>query len=157
RFVLANVIQIGQEFLRIAILLTLMYGVSVRVLWVVVASSSAIVVTETITMLISRRLIPQLRFHPRLFRWSRAKELVSFGAWTTVGQLAYMLNKSSDPIVLQKFAEATDVRSFYLGSTFDTQVLGMTSVASAPLLPALTAMHSRGETDRLRSAYLRGG
>jgi O-antigen/teichoic acid export membrane protein len=157
RFVTTNVIQIGQEFLRIALLLTLMFGVGVRVLWVVVASSCATVVGETVTMLISRHLIPQLRFRPHLFRWARAKQLVSFGAWTTVGQLAYMINKSSDPLVLQKFTGPGDVVSFYQGSTFDTQVLGMTSVASAPVLPALTAMHSRGESDRLRSAYIRGG
>ncbi len=157
KFVLSNLITLCTELLRIGLLFVLLFGVSTRVLWVVVASVAANLCGLLVTLVISRRLVPALGFRRSELRWGLAKELASFGAWASVGQLAGTIRTSADPIILNKLATAVDVSCFYLGSIFQRQIHQVVQHVWVPLQPALTAMHATGEKERLRNAYLRGG
>ena len=157
KFVLLNLIAVGTQLLRIAILLVLLLGVSTRVLWVVVAAVSSEVCGLLVTQAISRRLIPSLVFRRSEMRWAVARELTSFGGWSLLGELAERIRISADPLILNKLGTALDVSCFYLGSMPAGQIQQLWSVAQQPLMPALTAMHATKSKDRLRNAYLRGG
>ncbi len=157
KFVMRNAIVLAREVLRITILFVLLFGVSTRVLWVVVATVSAGLVELTVLLLVSRRLLPCLRFRRKEIRWSIARELTSFGWWNSLAQLANAIRTSADPIILKMLATSVDVTAFYVGSLALTQIQQGSRVASAPLQPALTAMHATGSKHGLRSAYLRGG
>ena len=156
KFVLFNLIQLGTEILRIVFLFLLLFGVSTRVLWVVVAAVvSSLFNLITITV-VSRRLIPTLRLDWSTFERKAAKDVISFGSWNFLGRVAHAINTSAAPIILNKLATALDVTCFHLGAMFYRQVFQGWSLVSNPLQPALTAMHSIGSPERLKEAYLRG-
>lgn len=157
KFVLQNLIGVGSELFRLAILFTLIFGVSTRVLWVVTASVCAGILGQTINLIISRRLVPILRFRPSHICWSIAKELTSFGGWGFVASAADTIRTSADVIILNKFATPLDVTCFHLGSLPMRQIQGTIIAARGPLQPVLTAMHAKNRQDSLRKTYVQGG
>lgn len=157
RFVLWNLIEVAMEAVRITILFLLLFGVSTRVIWIVVASVSAQLAALVAKVIASSRMAPGLRFRPSLFRWETGRQLLSFGLWTTFGQLTVMIHRGADTLILNKLATPIDVNGFYVGSMLDNQINAMSATASAPVQPALTAMHSTGDRARLGNAFLRGG
>lgn len=157
RFHLLNLIQIGVELFRIGLLFTLLFAVSTRVVWVVVATTSSNVLLVTVTTLVSRRLVPALRFSPALFQWQAARQLISFGLWTTIGQLAYMIYMNIDILLLNKLSTASEVTVFKLGSEFYNQIQSFVGTAVSPIRPALTAIHARQSTEKIGEAFVRGG
>lgn len=157
RFVLLNAINIGRDLFRILLLLILLFGVSTRVLWVVVATVAAEGSGILIVAMLSRRMVPALRFRPELFGWKTARWIVSFGIWTTLARFGMSAHNVYVPIVLNKLGTAVDVTAFHVGSMFEKQINMITMIAAAPLEPSLTAMHATDDTARLANAYLRGG
>jgi len=157
KFVLSNFIGVGRELLRIGLLFVLLFGVSTRVLWLVVASVVSSTCWVLATRVISRRLVPALRFRLSEIRWEMARKLVSFGGWSVVAQLADLIRTSADPLILNKLATPVDVMAFQFGSLPYAHIRSASSLLFGPLMPQLTAMYATGSKDRLRNAYLRGG
>lgn len=157
RFVLLNFLGLGCEAFRIGLLFVLLFGVEVRVLWVVVASVASETLRMVLSLVISRRLIPELRFRRVEIRWDMARTLMSFGGWSFVLQIADKIRANADVIILNKLGTGLDVANFHLGSTLFRHVQVTSYLVRAPLQPQLTALHATGDTERLRSAYLRGG
>jgi len=155
KFVLGSVIHLSSQAVSVALLFTLLFGVSTRVLWVTISMAAARLVEATIRAVVSRRLVPELRFNAAAFRWDVAKVLMSFGGWRVVGQVAVMIRNAAAPLMLNKLGTAADVASFHLGAMPDRHFRPLMSNAAAPLSPALTAMHAAGDRERLASAYLR--
>ncbi len=156
KFVLLNCVRLCTQLLRIALLFILLFGISTRVLWVVVASVSANLCSLFVTVTISRCLVPALKFRPSQIRWPVAKEITSFGGWRFLGTIAENIRLAADPIILNKLATPLDVTCFHLGSIPMRQITGMSSAVTGPLNPQLVAMHASGDTRRLRNTYLRG-
>ncbi len=157
KFVLMNVILVGTQFLRLALLMALLFGVSPRVLWLVVAAVVADSLGLIVAVILSRRCVPSLRFRFRSYRWGCAPELISFGGWTFVMQAAGTLRRGIVPILLNKLSTALQVSCFYLGSIAMQQIQYMTYLGTQPLLPAMVAMHTRNDRNGLADVYLRGG
>jgi O-antigen/teichoic acid export membrane protein len=157
KFVLQNIINVGTEVFRLLLMCVLLLGISARVLWVVVANVTAEIAMMSILAIVSRRLIPALRFRAAEIRWGRARELVTFGGWNFLGIMAYRLRETAIPVILNKLATPIDVTVYYLGCLPRRQIDQWTDVVGAPLYPVVTGMHATGAEARLRSIYLRGG
>lgn len=157
RFVLDNLISVGSEFLRIGLLLLLIFLLEARVIWVVVAMTAAELSRLLIRQVISRKLVPSLRFSPKLIEWNRSRELISFGSWNLVAKTADTIRTSADPLILNKMAGAFEVSCFYLGSTVSSQINQAAALVLQPVLPTLVTMDALEDKKRLRSAFLRSG
>jgi membrane protein EpsK len=164
KLVLRNSIELGGQILYVAILATLLFTVSVRVLWIPVARLAAYVVEDLVVVTISRRLLPELRFRLSEFRRQLLGRLLSFGGWNVVRQIGGILERASDPIILNKaypgpLAQVAHVQvsAFHVGSIPDRYLPPTIFEALHPLLPALTAMHASGDEERLGTTFLRGG
>lgn len=157
KFVLHNVIRVASELLRIGVLFALLFGISTRILWIVVASAVSTGVYLLAVQYASRRLIPALRFRISAIRWAAARELTGFGVWSFVAHVAEYIRANSDPIIQNKLATPMGVTCYYLGSLPAKQIAALTSQAINPVMPALTAMHATGAEGGLRSAFLRVG
>ena len=156
KFVLLNMIQVGRELLHIALLFILLFGVSTRVLWVAVASSSANICGVAVITLIGRRLVSALRFRWKRIKWSVAREVVSFGGWSLIGQLANLIRLHADLIILNKLGTPLDVTCFHLGSIPLRKISRLSVRVRQPLSPQLTAMHATEKKETLRHVYLTG-
>ncbi len=157
KYILLNAIRVSADLIKIALLFILMLGVGPKVLWVVVAAFVSKMVSIFAINIISCRLVPQLKFRPSLFDWKVSREIMSFGLWTTVSQIANMIYQAAGTLVLNKFGTSVDVTNYHIGTTFHRQINNMTIAASAPVMPALTAMNALNDEKRLANAYLRGG
>ncbi len=156
QFVWLNGIRLGQQILTMLLLFVLLFGLSANVLWVVIASVASLIASASVTLVLSRRLVPELRFERRAFDRATARLLSTFGAWTMLGNFLYRVRTSADVIILNKFSTAVDVNSFHIGTIPDRQVDAFVGTGSVPMQPALTAMHATRQPDSLRRAYVRG-
>jgi membrane protein EpsK len=154
KFVLGNVIGLTVEVLRIVVLLALL-SISPRVLWVVVAMFVAGVYDVLIATVISRRLVPALRFERGLMDLAAVRPLFGFGGWAVLNQIGLLIRNAADPIILNKLAGPIDVQAFYLGALPDTQVRRFTLETGGTAQPAVTAMHATGQEERLGRTFLR--
>jgi O-antigen/teichoic acid export membrane protein len=157
RFVLFNMIEVCTVIVRIILLLVLLLGVSTRVIWVPIATECAQIVGISARSLLSRRLLPELRFKRNLIDGSIAKELLSFGGWSFIGQIANRIRMQADPIILNKLATSFDVTCFYLGNVMLEQINALVIKVSQTVLPGLTAMHATDQNERIGNAFIRYG
>ena len=157
KFALYNSISVASELLRVFLLFVLLFGVSTRVLWVVVANVATELAVSTVFLNMSRRMVPALRFRVREIQWARARELVSFGGWNFVGAMAFRMRETAVLLLLNRLATPMDVVVFNLGYLGRRQIDAWADVLGGPLYPVVTSMHAMGAKDRIRALYLRGG
>ncbi len=155
KLVQRDLIGFGVELLRIALLLFLLTQYETRVLWVVVSSVASGVVEVAIVFVLSRRLIPALRFRLSEIRREVIRPVLSFGSWTIVGQVAHVIREMADPLILNRFASAGDVATFHLGATIDRNLRRTVYSATSVVQPAATALAATDQDDRLRRVWFR--
>lgn len=157
RFVELNLLEVGRELLRTLLLLVFLLGLGPSVLWVVIANVIAELSFTATAALRSRQMVPQLRFEWQRFKVARARQLVSFGMWTALGQLGGVMHSNASTIVLNIYGSPVDVTAYFIGATIYRQIEVLMSHAVSVLLPVVTAMHAVGDKARLASTVLRGG
>lgn len=157
RFVELNILALLREVLRVFILLTLLFGLGPSVLWVVVAAVASEVAYTIAQVVRSRQLVPELRFVPSLFERRRAVELISFGVWTTVGQLGILMYTHAGTVVLNLFSTPSAVTVYFIASTLFKQLETLILVAVQPLQTVLTTFHAQADTARLANTMHRAG
>lgn len=155
KLVWSDLIDIGCQFLRVGLLLVLLFEVSTRALWVTVALVVSELVGMSITTPISMKLVPAQRFRFSMFRAALSKEITKFGGWWLVGSLSDVLKRAMDPLILNRFATAVDVTMYYvadMGPRLLTQVL---TPITRPFFPILGAMYATEDFIKLRNTYTR--
>lgn len=157
KFALQNLVRVIGDVFRLSLLFVLLLGVSTRVLWVVVANVVGELTSQIALLIISRRLVPALKFRVREIRWELTRELVSFGGWNFMAVIAHRLRLTAIPLILNKMATPMDVTLFNIGSLGRRQIDQWSYVAVAPLYPVVTGMHAMGAKERIQNLYLRGG
>ncbi|MEM9169917.1 MAG: hypothetical protein AAGC56_09710 [Pseudomonadota bacterium] len=157
QFVKLNVIQLGCEALHVALLAILLIGVGPRVIWLVVASTTAKIAAILIQMVLTRRLLPKARFRVSRISFETTQRLMRFGAWTTINGLSRVVGRMMPIMMLNRFATSADTAAFNIGSLPDQKIRDLLTAASAPARPALTAIFTREGADAMRTFYYRGG
>jgi O-antigen/teichoic acid export membrane protein len=156
KFIWLNMIKLGEQLLRLFLLMFFLFEVSTSVYWVVVSTQIAVLTAMGVTVLVSTRLIPELRFVPSAFRRGTMKQLSSFGGWMMLGTLLYRIRNSADVIILNRLSTAVDVNAFHVGRLPDRQMDVLLTLVSINMQPPLIAMHAADREESLRRAYLRG-
>jgi O-antigen/teichoic acid export membrane protein len=157
QFIQQSLLRSGETFLRAGLLLVLILGVSQRALWVIVAMITSQTLLAIATAAFSCRTLTSLRFRPTAFHKQLIPEITGFGLWTSVGQMASAIRNSANPLILNQWAGPFAVNAFHVGAMLERQFRMLAQNMLAPALPGLTALHTEGQTGRLRRAYLRGG
>ncbi|MEM1082947.1 MAG: hypothetical protein AAGI48_02410 [Verrucomicrobiota bacterium] len=156
-FVRISIIDLSCELVRILILLTLLFAVSTKVMWLVVASSTAIMLNVVIRVILTRRMIPSIRFHPALASMPVTKKLIGFGSWTSVGQITNFVSYTVPVFLLSHFGTAIDIAALHIGRLPDQNVRKIALSAMIPAQPAMTRMFAREGKGSLTGLYYRGG
>ncbi len=157
KFALYNVISVASELFRVLLLFVLLFGVSTRLLWAVVANVATELTLGVVLLVMSRRMIPALRFRIREIRWEQARELMSFGGWNFLSNMAIRLRETVVFLLLNRLATPFDVVVFNTGFVGRRQLDAWVDTLGGPLYPVVTSMHALGAKDRIRAIYLRGG
>ncbi len=157
RYVELNLLGVARDILRVGLLFLLLTEVSAAVIWVVVATVVADMAHLIAVTLRSRVLTPTLRFRSGLYDRSMSRRLMSFGLWTTIGQLSNILFTNAATLVLNGYGTALDVTNYHVGATCFRQLQSLIILARLPLQPALVAMHAQDQNERLARTAFRGG
>jgi len=157
RYLALNMVMTGGQFFRIGMILTLLTGVSVKVLWIIVATVVADTCVQLVLFLMSRRAVTALRFRFDIIDFSLARQLLSFGGWSTLTAIALSIRSSADAIILNKLGTPIGVTCYYLGALPLQYINRASSTALNPLNPVLIAMHTGGQNERLGRIFLKGG
>lgn len=158
KFVLHNLIELGTESLRLVLLMILLFGISTKVMWVVVATVSADLVNVLARVIVSRRLVPAQRFNSSHIHWKHVGDLVRFGSWSSLDGLATMIRKAAPPIILNRMATPVDVAAFHVGSLVHNrlEVMIQQSVTRS-VTPVVMGMQSTSRNEQVKNTYLRVG
>ena len=156
RFITINLLTLLTQLIRMTLLLALLFGVSSRMLWVVVATVGARMIVLVITVLLSRRSVPALRFDRRLINYRSIGSVASYNTWNFFGHLSGLLVFAVDPWLLHAYATPNDVACLNVGHLAYDRLDSSSVVATQAVQPTLTAMHTTGEKQRLANAFLRG-
>jgi O-antigen/teichoic acid export membrane protein len=157
RFVTVNLIRLGCEVLRIAVLLGLLFAIGTEARWVVVASTVGSLADLGLRVAYSWKILPEARFDRGLISGQTVRRLMSFSAWTSVQGLTSLVNRMAPVLLLNHNATAVDVTAFYLGQLPDTQIRKLTSAATRPAQPELTSIYATEGAEALQPFYYRGG
>ena len=157
RFVEQNLILLGTETLRVLLLLTLLFGVSTRALWVAVASSAANLVHIIILVAYTAWILPHARFRWSMISGTTIRLLMSFSLWTLVQGFNNLVLQAVPALLLNRHAAPIDVVSFQIGNLADVQIRKLVISAMAPAGPALTTVYAKEGESALRDFYYMGG
>lgn len=157
RFGIINAVGLAEEALRIGILLCLLFGVSTRVLWLVIASVSAALVRTAVLWIMTKKMLPAVALNWRLASISTARRMIEFGAWTSVQGLTNLMSNSVPFLLLNRFGSAMDVSAFHLGRLPDVQLRRLALAAVTPVQPALTCKFATEGEAAMQESYIRGG
>jgi O-antigen/teichoic acid export membrane protein len=157
QFVRLNLLDLSSEVLRLSMLVMLLFGVSTRVLWLVVASVTAGVVNIALRVVMTRKLMPAIRFRRELMSLDTARTLTSFGAWTSIQGVTDLVSNTAPALILNRYGTPLDVASFHLGRLPDVQTRRITAAAMVPAQPALTSLYAIKGEGALNDLYYRGG
>ncbi len=149
------------EFLPVRPALCVLYislfvWVSVHVQWVIVSQVVTQLLALVVSTYFSMRLVPALRLRRQHFNWPVARDVLSFGAWNSLGQTAVTLRQTADAPILFWLSTPLQVNAFFLGSYVDTKIREFMTMVWQPTVPALTAMHALGQKERLAAFFIRG-
>ncbi|MCR8726838.1 lipopolysaccharide biosynthesis protein [Frigidibacter sp. ROC022] len=156
-FVELNLWGLARDLLRITLLLIFLLGIGPHVIWVSTATAISEISYTLATVWRSRRMVPELRLRRALFDFSLARQLMSFGLWTTLGRLGWVMYTNAATILLNLYGTAVDVTSYHIGSTFYRQIESTLGLAAQPLQPVMTAMNALEDRERLARTVFRGG
>lgn len=149
-------IRIATELLRLSLVVLLILVFEARALWLPVGSTAAALVGLSVRFVVSRRLVPELRFSfadrvPGVWR-----EILAFGSWSTLRMAGGRLRNFFTPLLVTNLAGAEANSELFLGSMIQRQAPTAVAAAVGPIGPPMVAMVSRGEFTRVKAAYLNG-
>jgi O-antigen/teichoic acid export membrane protein len=103
---------------------------------------------------LARRLAPWLKLRPRHFRPGKMRELLGFGIYQFVAQIASRIKFELDNIVIAGFMGAASVTHFNIAARLN----GYTVRAVGSLVPAPSSVyagyHSKGEYHQIRDKFI---
>lgn len=157
RFVEMNIVSLGTEVFRVAVLLALLMGLGPQALWVVVASSAANLLNFLILAIYTFRILPSARFRASLVSAQTIRRLLSFSMWTSVQGFNMFVQRALPALLLNRFSGGVDVAAFYVGNLPNQQIRKLTQAAAGPATPALTSIFATEGEEALQKYYYRGG
>ncbi|MGA9798331.1 MAG: oligosaccharide flippase family protein [Terriglobales bacterium] len=119
----------------------------------------AIVLTSAIIFLLNviltRKLLPQLRIHPGHVRMADVKALSVFSLKVYVVQMASMVYFHTEKLLLAHFAGPTPVGWYEIANDLALKLRNAPALLMTPLLPAAAELEVRGDDARTSEMYYR--
>jgi O-antigen/teichoic acid export membrane protein len=113
-------------------------------------------VSSVLTVIFSRKLLPELRFNPFLLDKKILKELFSFGYKLQVSRLANIISFQTDKVLISYFLGIGSVTFYQLGSSITQQVRQMALLSVSAFVPAVSELEAKSGQKALKEFYLVG-
>ena len=152
RYDVLGVIRLGMLAIRtVAIVVALNQGLGLVALAVVVAAVGLLDIL--ICTAAAFRVLPGLRFDPRLAARSAFARLLKYGGWAMVVIIAMQVIWATDALIIGRALSDAQVAYFAIGFKLAFYALAMMRVTARVLEPALGALHGLGDRVGIRRLF----
>jgi len=110
----------------------------------------------TVRFVIAHRLMPGLRFAPRLFSRASVREIGSYGVFSFLINAADRIIDFTDAIIIGIFLPVAAITYYAIGANLVPYYLMLIRAMTWTMTPYATACDVRGDRDALRRLYLNG-
>lgn len=114
------------------------------------------VLSFLVQMWIARRMLPEVRFFPRIFKKQELKQIVNFSFAMFINQLAARNMGVLDRLILGIFLPIANVTVYTVGLTLASFSLRVPSAVSLASLPAASELMAQNRMDAIHQLILRG-
>gem|GEM_PF-5659109 len=140
---------------RVIIIVGYFLLVDANVVVVAVGLLAAGLVNSVGTLILCRRLIPTLRISRRLVRWSRVRDLVSFGFYSILTQVGSRMLFNAPYMVINILIGTAMVSHFNVGMQVPNTVMMMVWAMVGVMTPTATALDEEGSKHRIANMLSR--
>ncbi len=106
-----------------------------------------------ITAFFSRRVLPEVSFHPRLASRQSVRELLSFGSRVFVSSTAASLSVNAQPIIISTAISSVATTYYVMAGRLTEYANGLATAFSPSFMPMFSELQSRDEKSLLASLY----
>jgi O-antigen/teichoic acid export membrane protein len=152
RFDLANAIGVVTRLLTaVGVVITLRSGLGL--IGVSAVTCAVSLVDYIVRWRVARRLAPDVELSPRLARWSRLREIGSFGAWNFLMSMNGYVYQHVPNLLIGTLMPIAAVGHYALATGLIRQIYSILSPVPQVLYPAATELHVRGDREGIERLY----
>lgn len=112
RFDLSNLVNVGGKLFQVGIIALCFTYIAASVIYVGISYFGLALFVLVCSILLTKRLTPELHIRKRLFRWSAVREMGAMGGWITINQLGSALYMSIGVVVINLFLGSEQVGQY---------------------------------------------
>ncbi len=113
------------------------------------------VISGVINIVISFKILPELRFNPFLQNKKMFKKLFTFGYKLQIVKMSSFAGSQTDKLLITYFLSLGSVTFYYLGNTIVEKAKDVSLLITSALLPAISELDAGRKMDKIALLYFR--
>jgi O-antigen/teichoic acid export membrane protein len=119
-----------------------------------IVNLSVCVVSIIITLVIAKKILPEIQLAPKFFSRPRFGKMGVFGIQMQISRLASFAAEKYDEFLLGIFTNLANVTFYNVGNKISSYGRIISLQVSAPIAPASAELSAKGETGKLKQLYI---
>ena len=156
RFDIRGAISITGQLIYVTVIIGVFFFFEPNIMYVSFALLFNTLISVFISIVISKRLVPSLKFSPSLFDKSKLKEIGSYSFWTLIIQATVLIFLNTDYIIINKCIGSSAVTNYSLVARFNELMRAVITAAVRVVMPLFTQLEAKNDFGLIRSIYRKG-
>ena len=144
RLDLQSIRQMLAQFIRVCLLLILFILFAPHIFYIGIANLAATLYIVRTNIKYTKRLLPNIRFHPRFFRLYAIKNLLSAGIWNSISQLSNVLLSQMDVLIAESVLGASIAGVYSVALVVPSFMQTFVYMIASLFLPQFAATFAKG-------------
>jgi O-antigen/teichoic acid export membrane protein len=155
RYDLNNLVGVVSS-LVIAVINVAMLLAGFSLVQLVMVTTTARIATYLIYRLNAYKVFPALSIDPRLFLWSRVRELTGFSVYVSIIDWSNKLNYSIDAVIIGAYLGAAAVALWTVPQRLAEMLQRLTNQFNGVIFPVVVDSNAAQKPERLRTIFIQG-
>lgn len=143
----SNIRSIEASIFRCIGLFLLFYFLSPKIFFLGIVTVSSSVYIISYNYYYFKKLIPELSFDPKVFKFSAVKELTSSGIWNSANQLGTILNQELDLLICNIFISGPAMGILAISKTIPSMMQTLLSSIVSIFTPNITMQYAKNSKE----------
>ncbi|NOZ02014.1 MAG: oligosaccharide flippase family protein [Deltaproteobacteria bacterium] len=149
RYVALNVIRVTVIALRVAMVVVIFLVGYRSLVWLAVVNFVLAICGGVAAWLYARRHVPWQRVRVRGFNWTVLRKVTNYSGLTLLIAVAGLMYWKTDNIVINKLLDPSLLTAYAVVASFVLGIYQLVSRGTGVLMPAVTVLFARKDTDRI--------
>ncbi len=135
--------------IKLIITIALITIFDIRIFFISLTSVICTAYLGAASFIIMKKLMPEIKFSLRDFKWSAIKEILSGGVWMSLLSLSNLMLSGLNSLLTNKFISVVATGYLSASKTVPNYIGQLGQQLGQVFSPQITALYSRGEKDKL--------